>query len=228
MVWAAAGSSRPTTLTKPGSYDLAAAAWVLHNRVLYSSLGTPLPPTLNVTFGPVSGAWSRITDAGSNLTVTAPLFSLDVVHPTLGSDCSYAVTTNVSSPAQAARVFAKLAAVHRSLKTGGSTTSISVGPGTILSTVWAPGLVSAAGGGISLEVDTACVLTASKSSSALSLSIANPENAGRSITIKANGMKFKPFTSVDGFACKADGTVIVVLPGGLTAGSTVSGRCELG
>eukprot|EP01052_Picozoa_sp_SAG31_P038134 SAG31_NODE_5039_length_2782_cov_1.722326_2_plen_319_part_00 len=240
VVWGSHGTAA-STLVKPGTYNLDGNAWVLHNRILYSSLPTSAATgtdsvSLNLTFGPVSGAWSRISEAGSNATITSPIFSLDVVHNVLGSDYSYAITTNVSSAAQAATINAELAGIHAGLKTERGITVIAPTTDTLLATVWAPGAVAtddarnAREQRLALQVDTPCVLTASKSDKHVWFSVANPENTAANVSITVSGHTFVPTAANDatnGIKCASDGTVTVMLPDGALAGSTMSGNCQL-
>ena len=169
VVWAGVdehGVTHVTTVTTPGSYVLTNAQWVLHNRVLYSSFpttaavstsnptSTPTPTSsLNMTFGNVSGSWSRINAAGGNSTITRAIFSLDAMHDggdnsdtessgDGGVDYAYGITTGVESVQQAYTVFDNLNTIQRTLggeKDDGAATAVMADANTVLGTFWTAG-----------------------------------------------------------------------------------------
>lgn len=219
----------PITFDAPQASNFSQAEWVHHGNTLYT---LPQPGAITVFARNVSGSWARISAAASNAHVRMPIFMAELNHdtgPGLAANFIYAVLPAISLAAAPATqaVFWKRTKMH--LNTAAAQVLLYQAQGGVLYSmfaVWQPNVTfTSPVSPLIATVSAPCLLVVKQAAKLLTVTAANPLNAALVLHLSLRGEAASAEPS--GNVVCTGSSVIITLPDGDTAGSSVSGSCTL-
>lgn len=212
----AAGDS--TTVLDPGVHVLPDTTWIHHDGMAYVF---PVPTTAHLTAEPRTGSWQLIATQASDAPVTKDVFALWVDHGHTPTDASYAYIVVPDLAATAVQAYAESLPIRILANTPRTQAVQHAGIGLTAIAFYEPGIQQLSDG-LSIGVDTACLVLLRTSDSGYTLSISNPCNEPGTVRVDIN----RPLRGPSTESTDAGSRVTVSLPDGWDAGKSVT--VELG